>query len=1205
PKYNTKRPLPHGIHKPHSPLRRHINRNLSPQASNFHHKVTSAKAPKLMLLKVSRDIGYGLGPKETLTFLFDVYGNPQYALKDKGVIDSACSRHMIGNMSYLFDFEEINGGYVALGGNPKGGKITGDLSCLFAKATLDESNLWHIRLGHINFKTMNKLVKGNLVRGLPSKVFKTNHTCVACKKAKQHRASCFMRPFGCPVTILNTLDPLVKFDEKADEGFYIGYSISSKAFRVFNSRTRIVRETLHINFLENQPNIAGSGPTWLFDIDTLTKSMNYLPVTAGNQPNPSTGIQEHFDADKAREGNVQQYVLFPLWSSGSKVPQNTDDDNTFKVKVPESVVYVSPSSSAKSKKHDDETKREDKGKSHATLDESNLWHIRLGHINFKTMNKLVEGNLVRGLPSKVFENNHTCVACKKGKQHRASCKSKPDSSVSQPLQRILMTKPQNKTPYELLLGRTPSIGFMRPFGCPVTTFNTLDPLGSGPTWVFDIDTLTKYMNYRPVTVGNQPNPSADPQNTDDDTTFEVKEPESVVYVSQSSSAKSKKHDDKTKREDKGKNLVELSTGFRNLSEEFEDFTCLFAKATLDESNLWHIRLGHINLKTMNKLVKGNLVRGLPSKVFENSHTCVACKKGKQHKASYKARDGNVQQYVLFPLWYSSSKDPQNTNDDTTFEVKEPESVVYVSPSSSAKSKKHDDKTKRDDKGKSPIELSTGFRNLSEEFDDFTCLFAKATLDESNLWHIRLCHINFITMNKLVKGNLVRGLPSKVFENNHTCVACKKGKQHRASYPLSKFDEKADEGFLVGYSVSSKAFRVFNSRTRIVQETLHINFLGNQPNITGSGPTWLFDIDTHTNSMNYQPVTAGNQPNPSAGIQEHFDADKVREGNVQQYMLFPLWSSGSKDPQNTDDDTTFKVKELEYVVYVSQSSSGKSKKHDDKTKREDKGKSPVKLSTGYRNFSEEFKDFTYLFAKATLDESNLWHIRLGHINFKTMNKLVKGNLVRGLASKVFENNHTCVSYKKGKQHRASCKSNPVSSVSQPLQRVLVSKPHNKTPYELLLGRTPSIGFMRPFGYLVTILNTLDPLGKFGEKADEGFLVGYSVSSKAFRVFNSRTQIVQETLHINFLENQPNITGSGPIWLFDITTLTKSMNYRPVTAGNQPNLSADPQNTNDDTTFEVKAPESAVYVSLRSSAKSKKHDDKTKREDKGKCLVELST
>nr|GFC17600.1 retrovirus-related Pol polyprotein from transposon TNT 1-94 [Tanacetum cinerariifolium] len=109
------------------------------------------------------------------------------------------------------------------------------------------------------------------------------------------------------------------------------------------------------------------------------------------------------------------------------------------------------------------------------------------------------------------------------------------------------------------------------------------------------------------------------------------------------------------------------------------------------------------------------------------------------------------------------------------------------------------------------------------------------------------------------------------------------------------------------------------------------------------------------------------------------------------------------------------------------------------------------------------------------------------------------------------------------------------------KVLVTKPHNKTPYELLHGQTSSIGFMRPFGCLVTILNTLDPLGKFKGNVDEGFLVGYSVNSKAFKVFNSRTRIVQETLHVNFLENNLNITGTGPIWLFDIDSLTRTMNY----------------------------------------------------------------
>ncbi|GKB58932.1 putative ribonuclease H-like domain-containing protein, partial [Tanacetum coccineum] len=94
----------------------------------------------------------------------------QMDLQDHGLIDSGCSRNMTGNMSYLTDYEEIDGGYVAFGGNPKGGKITGK--------------------GHLNFKTINKLVKGNLVRGLPSKRFENDQNRVACQKGKQHRASC-------------------------------------------------------------------------------------------------------------------------------------------------------------------------------------------------------------------------------------------------------------------------------------------------------------------------------------------------------------------------------------------------------------------------------------------------------------------------------------------------------------------------------------------------------------------------------------------------------------------------------------------------------------------------------------------------------------------------------------------------------------------------------------------------------------------------------------------------------------------------------------------------------------------------------------------------------------------------------------------------------------------------------------------------------
>ncbi|GKB05440.1 ribonuclease H-like domain-containing protein [Tanacetum coccineum] len=304
-----------------------------------------------------------------------------------------------------------------------------------------------------------------------------------------------------------------------------------------------------------------------------------------------------------------------------------------------------------------------------------------------------------------------------------------------------------------------------------------------------------------------------------------------------------------------------------------------------------------------------------------------------------------------------------------------------------------------------------------------------------------------------------------------------------------------------------------------------------------------------------------------------------------------------------------------------------------------------------------ESLTCLVAKATLDESMIWHRRLGHVNFKTINKLVKENLVRGLPTKRFENDQTCVACLKGKQHKASCKSKIQNSITQPLfmlhmdlfgptfvsnlmnkkyclvvtddysrftwvfflaskdetsgilkrfiteienlvdkkqngvaerrnrtlieaartmladsklpttfwaeavntacyvqNRVLVVKPHNKTPYELFRGRTPALSFMRPFGCHVTILNTLDYLGKFDGKSDEGFFVGYSMNSKAFRVYNIRTRKVEESLHIRFLEDKPIIAGDGPKWLFDIDVLTKSMNYVPVVAGTNSNVFA---------------------------------------------------
>ncbi|GKB86522.1 putative ribonuclease H-like domain-containing protein [Tanacetum coccineum] len=301
--------------------------------------------------------------------------------------------------------------------------------------------------------------------------------------------------------------------------------------------------------------------------------------------------------------------------------------------------------------------------------------------------------------------------------------------------------------------------------------------------------------------------------------------------------------------------------------------------------------------------------------------------------------------------------------------------------------------------------------------------------------------------------------------------------------------------------------------------------------------------------------------------------------------------------------------------------------------------------------------TCLYANATSDESKLWHMRLGHENFKNINKLVKGNLVRGLPSKVFINDHTCVACKKGKQHKASCKAKLERTIRKPLELLhmdlfgpvsvdsinkkryclvitddfsrfswvfflaikdetseilcnfiiglenqlnhsvkiircdngtkfknqivnkfcakkgikrefsvartpqqngvaerknepllrlleLLTKPQNKTPYELLIVKPHIISFMRPFGCPLNILNTLDSLGKFDGKSDEGYLLGYSTRSKAFRVYNKRTKRVEENLHIDFLVDQPNVVGKGPDWIFDLDFLTNTMNYIPV-------------------------------------------------------------
>ncbi|GJS23096.1 ribonuclease H-like domain-containing protein [Tanacetum coccineum] len=190
-------------------------------------------------------------PKTYSYFKAHSLGNPQYTLQDQGIFDSRCSRHMTGNKSFLTDYQEIDGGFVAFGGSPKGGKIT---------------RKGKIRTGKLDFEDVY------FVKELKFNLFSVSQMC-----DKKNN-----------VLFTETeIDPQENFDKKADEGFFIGYSINR------------------------------SRPDWLFDIDLLTNSMNYEPVTAGNQTNKNAGIKDNVDAVP-----TQQYILLPLLYNS---PQSSED----------------------------------------------------------------------------------------------------------------------------------------------------------------------------------------------------------------------------------------------------------------------------------------------------------------------------------------------------------------------------------------------------------------------------------------------------------------------------------------------------------------------------------------------------------------------------------------------------------------------------------------------------------------------------------------------------------------------------------------------------------------------------------------------------------------------------------------------------------------------------------------------------------------
>nr|GEZ25615.1 hypothetical protein [Tanacetum cinerariifolium] len=613
----------------------------------------------------------------------------------------------------------------------------------------------------------------------------------------------------------------------------------------------------------------------------------------------------------------------------------------------------------------------------ATLDESNLWHRRLGHVNFKTINKLVKGNIVRGLPTKVFTNDNSSVACKKGKQHKASYKAVNTACYVQ--NRVLVTKPHNKTPYELLHGRLPSIGFMRPFGCPVTILNTLDPLGKFQGKV-DEGFLIGYSVCTKAFRNNKKDALVDGKEHDDDI---------QKFVSL--------------------DILSSSSGFRNLNGEFEEcnnnssnrFNAASSSistagqnsinSTNDFSAAGPSNASMPNLEDLshdaddvgaeadiNNLESIILVSPIPTTKIHKDHptsqiigdlSLTTQTRSMARAVRDQEEPKRVHQALKDPSWIEAMQEellqfkmqkvwilvdlPYGkraiaTKDETSTILKTIITGIENQINHKVKIIRSDNKTEFKNHDLNQFCRMKGIKRefsvartpqqnvVTERKNRMLIEAAKSMIADSLspilFWAEAVntaCYVQnrvLVTKphNKTPYELLLGKTPSIGFMRPFRCIVT----IFNTLDPLGKFDGKIDEGFLVGYSVRN-------------------------------GTTWLFDIDTLTQSMNYHPVVIGNQPNHTAGIQGNFDAGKVvkEAESAQQYVLLPLWSTGSKDPQNTDADAAFDDKENESKVHVSPSSSDKPTKHDEKAKREAKGKIPIDLSTEVRDLSDEFKEFS--------------------------------------------------------------------------------------------------------------------------------------------------------------------------------------------------------------------------------------------------------
>ncbi|GKA31900.1 copia protein [Tanacetum coccineum] len=356
PIVNENRPR-NNFYKSHSPIRKPFNRTTAPRTNFSNHKVNTAGVKAVSAVRGIKETavkplaGCNWRPKRHYWNKVSKYNggsnsrkcdNPQRALKNKGIVDSGCSRHMTGNKAYLAEYQDYNGGPVAFGGSK--GYITGKdvrqeeqenivpsggLACLIAKATIDESNKWHRRFSWVFFLRTKDETSGilkDIIRQIKNQLnqkvktircdngteFKNRDIIEFCrsKGIKREYNSFLPNTFWAEAVstacyVLNrvlvtksqnkTPYELItgKFEGKSDEGFLIGYSLNSKAFRPVR--------------LENQAN--------------KTVDLEEANHSAGTQDNIDVGNSE-MEAKSA-----QDYFVLPIWSSYTSTVKSSEAKN--------------------------------------------------------------------------------------------------------------------------------------------------------------------------------------------------------------------------------------------------------------------------------------------------------------------------------------------------------------------------------------------------------------------------------------------------------------------------------------------------------------------------------------------------------------------------------------------------------------------------------------------------------------------------------------------------------------------------------------------------------------------------------------------------------------------------------------------------------------------------------------------------------------